>query len=396
MRPQDKRIRLIMEFSLREWLIFVGIIVILGVLLDGYRRVRSGSRGKLKMSIGKSQRFAESEHMDYFNGELPNGGAREVNRSEDIFYDDASDIKHEPTVSAFDVAHDLRPDPLFCDDREPPMSEIFEDDKPISEPLAAAAKQDDVEPIPQPELIRQPEITPQPEAFEQTEQIEQSEVFQQPEITEQPEVFQQAEKIEQPEAFQQPEIMEQPETIPQPEIIVDPVATEQTGSVGTQAIPEQQPAPVDEKEPIRYQDVEEVIVMNVFAKDDQVFNGSELMRLVLACGMHYGDMNIFHRIEEGTAGSVQFSMANVVKPGTFDVDNMDNFYTPGVSFFLSLPGPKDSLKAVEYMYETALCVVKNLNGELKDEMHSAMTKQTIEHARQKVRDFQRRQLSVKR
>jgi cell division protein ZipA len=312
-----------MEFSLREWLIFVGIIVILGVLLDGYRRVRSGSRGKLKMSIDKSQKLTESERMDYFNGELPNGGAREVNRSEDDCSEDSSDMIPAPTVSAFDVAHELRPDPLFPDDPEPLMTEAF-----------------DVEDV----VITEAAVSVEADVIVATVQ----------------------------------------EAIVQPEAVVKA------------SIAEPQPAASVGKKPASYQDVEEVIVINVFAREDDGFNGGELMRVIVACGMRYGEMDIFHRSEEGSNGAVQFSMANVVKPGTFDPDNMDSFYTPGVSFFLSLPGPKDSLKALEYMYETAQCVVKNLNGELKDEMHSAMTKQTIEHSRQKVRDFERRQLSVSR
>ncbi|EGH00231.1 hypothetical protein imdm_1345 [gamma proteobacterium IMCC2047] len=57
-----------MDFSLREWLIVVGVIVIVGVLVDGYRRVRSGSRGRIKMSIDKSQKYSDDERMDYFGG----------------------------------------------------------------------------------------------------------------------------------------------------------------------------------------------------------------------------------------------------------------------------------------------------------------------------------------
>ena len=35
-----------MEFGLREWLIVIGIIVIAGILFDGWRRMRGG-KGKL-------------------------------------------------------------------------------------------------------------------------------------------------------------------------------------------------------------------------------------------------------------------------------------------------------------------------------------------------------------
>jgi cell division protein ZipA len=302
-----------MDFSLREWLIVVGVIVIVGVLIDGYRRVRSGSRGRIKMSIDKSQKYSNEDRMDYFSGELPNGGARVVNRSGDAETDSVSTPVEKP-VSAFDVAHELRPDPLFADDYEPEIS----------------APADDVS------------------------------------------------KGEIPPAVQEPT---QPETVAETVIDESPVV---------------EPAPQPEPQKAAFQEVEEVIVMNVFAKDDSGFNGSDLMRVILACGMRYGDMDIFHREEEGAGAAIQFSMANLVKPGTFNLDEMDNFSTPGVSFFLSLPGPKNSMKALDYMYETAQCVVKNLNGELKDEMHSAMTSQTIEHSRQKVRDFERRQLSLLR
>jgi len=305
-----------MDFSLREWLIVVGVIVIVGVLIDGYRRVRSGSRGRIKMSIDKNQQFPENDRMDYFSGELPNGGARVVNHAGESAVESAPEPV-EQAVSAFDVAHELRPDPLFADDDEPQINESVDDVSPAAE-------------------------SNQPSTFEAV-----------------------AEAVAAPS----PAV----ETVPEP-------------------APKPEPAP----QKSAFQEVEEVIVMNVFAKDDSGFNGADLMRVILACGMRYGEMDIFHREEEGSGGVSQFSMANLVKPGTFDLDDMDHFSTPGVSFFLSLPGPKNSMKALDYMYETAQCMVKNLNGELKDEMHSAMTSQTIEHSREKVRDFERRQLSLLR
>ena len=73
---------------------------------------------------------------------------------------------------------------------------------------------------------------------------------------------------------------------------------------------------------------------------------------------------------------------------------MENFTTPGISFFMSLPGPKDAIKAFDCMVETAQVVVKNLKGELHDEAHSVCTTQTLEHLRQRIRDFERRQLTL--
>lgn len=299
-----------MDFSLREWLIILGVILILGVLLDGYRRMRSGRRNSIKLAIDKN--FAArsaGEPVDYFHGELPGGGARLVQPK--------NGLKREMAgVPDLDDEDDLLPDPLFADDRDDDLDGFDAiEDAPYEEQMPSAS------------------------------------------------------------------YAELPEELDEPLVETRPSAEE--------------PAPASPK--ITRPPVEEVLVINVFAKNSDTFNGADILRLVLACGMRFGDMEIFHRHEKGAApDQPQFSMANAVKPGTFDLDTMESFETPGVSFFMSLPGPIHSMKAFDQMLDTAQCLVSNLNGELQDEGHSVMTKQTIEHARQRVRDFERRQLSLLR
>jgi cell division protein ZipA len=48
------------------------------------------------------------------------------------------------------------------------------------------------------------------------------------------------------------------------------------------------------------------------------------------------------------------------------------------------------LKAFDYMYETAKTVAKNLNGDVLDETRSAITRQSLEHMRQQIRELERR------
>ena len=139
----------------------------------------------------------------------------------------------------------------------------------------------------------------------------------------------------------------------------------------------------------------ELIVLNVVADQDQAYKGADLLQVLLACDLRYGRMNIFHRFEKADgSGAEQFSVANLVEPGNFDLDAIDGFSTPGVVFFMNLPGPEDSMQAYEAMLETARCLVKNLGGELRDQTHSVATKQTLEHYRQRIRDFERRQLTL--
>ncbi|GKW50584.1 cell division protein ZipA [Halomonas sp. NCCP-2165] len=137
---------------------------------------------------------------------------------------------------------------------------------------------------------------------------------------------------------------------------------------------------------------EEVIVISVMCRDEDGFSGTALLKLMLACGLRYSrDMGIFHRFETEAADSpLQFSMVNVVKPGTFPLDALDDFATPGITFLMPLPGAEDTSAAFEAMVECAMVVVRHLGGELKDENHSVMTAQTVEFARQKVHEFERR------
>ncbi|RBP81813.1 cell division protein ZipA [Marinomonas rhizomae] len=149
----------------------------------------------------------------------------------------------------------------------------------------------------------------------------------------------------------------------------------------------------DEFEDNSVAEIEEVIVINIFAPEEKNFSGMELLQLILNCGMRYGEMDIFHRHEDGfDRGRVQFSMANAIEPGTFDLDTMGETDCPGVSFFMGLPGPKNSMKAFDFMLETAQALVRNLGGELRDERRSPMSDQTIAHCRQRIRDFERRRL----
>jgi cell division protein ZipA len=137
---------------------------------------------------------------------------------------------------------------------------------------------------------------------------------------------------------------------------------------------------------------DEIIVISVMARDEEGFSGTTLLDLMLACGLRYGrDMGIFHRFEtEDPESRLQFSMVNVVKPGTFPIEAMDDFRTQGITLLMPLPGASDTAAAFEAMVETAMVIVRHLGGELKDENQSVMTAQTVEFARQRVQEFERR------
>lgn len=136
-----------------------------------------------------------------------------------------------------------------------------------------------------------------------------------------------------------------------------------------------------------------VLIVTVLASEQAEIPGSQLLPLVSACGMCFGDMNIFHRFEDGVNdGAVQFSMANAVNPGVFDLKTMSEMSTRGLTFFMSMEEPRDVMNAFECMLATAETVARHMGAELLDEERSVLRPQTKEHYRQRIRDFEMRNL----
>lgn len=135
-----------------------------------------------------------------------------------------------------------------------------------------------------------------------------------------------------------------------------------------------------------------IILINLIARAG-AFPGNDLLEAAEGAGLEPGEMSIFHR--PGTARGKRkagplFSMASMVEPGTFPLENMDEFTTPGLALFLQLPGPKDGLVLFNDMLSIAEELANRLDGELQDATHSTLTQQAIEHQREEIVEYQRR------
>jgi cell division protein ZipA len=140
--------------------------------------------------------------------------------------------------------------------------------------------------------------------------------------------------------------------------------------------------------------IDQVLSIIVVANESQGFFGEQLRGLAEACGMVHGTMDLFHRYEDSLLeGQTQFSMANMTESGSFDLHTMGSVHTAGVVFFMTLPSANDSIRAFDYMLETAQCLANNLGGELYDENRSVLRAQTVEHYRQRIREFERQRLA---
>ena len=317
-----------MEFAMREWLTVIIVLLIVGVLLDGWRRMRQSKQQSIKMSLSM-HKDGEREGGENYGSELPNGGARVV------AHRDEEDTKELTRT----------------------LQENFEQSKttlqkPVRIPEQVSLNLDEEVPMLMDSVVEQERQEPSLGDLGDIDALD-----------DEPEVA---------SAVQEPIAQDYPQA-----------------KASQKAAPEQTQATADDDEA----EAEEVLVINVMSVGDARFQGAQLLGMILERGMRFGDMQIFHRHEgEDGEGEVLFSMVNMVVPGTFDLNSMEQFETPGVSLFMTLPMSANSMQAFDSMAETAKAIADHLGGELKDENRSVMTSQTLEHCRQRIREFERKQL----
>ena len=142
--------------------------------------------------------------------------------------------------------------------------------------------------------------------------------------------------------------------------------------------------------------IELIITLLVCARDGQVFRGSDLAVAAEKAGLEFGDRGIFHRMPAGERGAGPvFSMANMLKPGSFDMARIEHLETPGVTLFMALPGPLPALDAWDTVLPTAQRLAELLDGNLLDEKRGALGRQGIAHIRDQLRAWDRQQESAK-
>jgi len=136
--------------------------------------------------------------------------------------------------------------------------------------------------------------------------------------------------------------------------------------------------------------VERIVTLFVVAREGILFNGADLVVAADKAGLEYGDMGIYHRLVDGkrNQGPI-FSVANMLKPGSFNLGNLDALRTPGVSFFMTLPGPLPALDAWDAMLPTAQRLAELLDGLVLDEERNAVGRQCVAHIRDQLRAWDR-------
>jgi cell division protein ZipA len=103
-----------------------------------------------------------------------------------------------------------------------------------------------------------------------------------------------------------------------------------------------------------------------------------------SAGLRHGRYGIFHAPAAGPEAEPLFSVANLLEPGSFDLDNLRERSLPGMSFFLVLPGEGDPVSRFDAMVQAARLLAVELDGELLDERGSSWSIQRERYVREEL------------
>jgi cell division protein ZipA len=135
---------------------------------------------------------------------------------------------------------------------------------------------------------------------------------------------------------------------------------------------------------------DKIVSVILVARAGQTISGPALVVAAEKAGLVYGDKNIFHRLVDNhpELGPI-FSVANMVKPGYFDMATIKEMHTPAVNFFITLPGPLSALDAWDTLLPTAQRMAELLDAVLLDGERNALGRQRIANIRDEMRAYDR-------
>ena len=138
----------------------------------------------------------------------------------------------------------------------------------------------------------------------------------------------------------------------------------------------------DDIEPPQRVAVPAIIQFSLIAKEEEGFNGIDLINAFGIVGLEYGSLKIYERLDSNRL--VDFGVACMVEPGTFPDSDLDTFNCPGLVFFMQ-PGALDDAQTVFDDYiETLQLLAIELDGFILDHHREPLSDATIQSLRQSL------------
>ena len=104
------------------------------------------------------------------------------------------------------------------------------------------------------------------------------------------------------------------------------------------------------------------------------FAGARILAAAKRLKLTPGSMDIFHRLaSDDSARAPLYSMANLVKPGSFPLRDMRGFESPGLALFAQLGGDPSDLMVYDELLHVARALAVELGGEVQERGRHPLT-----------------------
>lgn len=124
-----------------------------------------------------------------------------------------------------------------------------------------------------------------------------------------------------------------------------------------------------------------VVILFVAERQGQPVPGPRIHAALKAQGLTATPEKIYQR-QQGE--DVSFSIASLVKPGSLDPAEANKFSSPGLTLYLTVPGPSDPVAALEDLFITSDRLAGALDADVFDQARQPLTAAARSSLRQKV------------
>ncbi len=126
--------------------------------------------------------------------------------------------------------------------------------------------------------------------------------------------------------------------------------------------------------------MDDLIVVSIQSARTPRFEGINLHKACLRAGLRRGESLMYQRLPLDEGAQPLFSLVNGIEPGTFDED-AKSIDTPVVFLFTELPKQTDPMFAVNELISSARSIARDIGGDVYDQNGMAISKEWIDLAR---------------
>ena len=129
-----------------------------------------------------------------------------------------------------------------------------------------------------------------------------------------------------------------------------------------------------------------VITVRLTPIDTKPFDGNQVLEILNGNGLSLDDSGIFNYLDKHNKTKL-FSAANLVEPGVFDAQEIEQQKLPGLSFFMLMPLSSNEINAFDEMMMVLKKIKTSLKAELLDDAGSTLSIQRERYIREEVIEY---------